>query len=226
MVKRRGKLKAMTDFFLLGFKITANCDCSYEIRRHLLLESCDKPRQHIKKQSHHFANNGPYSQGYGLSSSHEQMWELENKEGREPKNWRFWTVVLEKTLENSLESKEIKSVNLKGNQPWILFGRTDTKAKALILGPPDKNNWLIRRDPDAAKDWRQKEKRATEDEMVGWHHQLNGHESIEQTSRDSDGQGNLVCKKLHGVTKSWTQLSNQTTTNISLLQEEKITKLK
>ena len=131
-----------------------------KFRRHLLLESYDKPRQYIKKQSHHFANNGPNSQGYCLSSSHEQMWELENKEGREPKNWCFWTVVLEKTLENSLESKEIRSVNLKGNQPWILFGRTDTKAEALILGPPDTYNWLIRRDPDAGKDWRQKEKRA------------------------------------------------------------------
>ena len=146
----------------------------------------------FKKQRHHFADNGPFSQGYGLYSSHVQMWELDNKEGRAPKNWCFWTVVLEKTLESPLESKEIKSVNLKENQPWILFGRTDAEAEALIFWPPDVNSWFIGKDPDAGKYWRLKERRAIEDEMVGWHHWLNGHE-FEQAPGDGEGQGSLAC---------------------------------
>ena len=116
--------------------------------------------QCVKKQRHHFADKGPYSQGYGLSSSHVQMWELGSKEGRVPKNWCFQTVVLKKTLESPLESKEIKTVNLKGNQSRILFRKTDAEAEAPILWLPDSNHWLIRKDPDAGKDWRQKEKRA------------------------------------------------------------------
>ena len=98
----------------------------------------------------------PYSQGYGLPSNHVWIWELDNKEGREPKNWCFQIVALEKTLESRLESKEIKPVNLKGNQPWILLGRTDAKAEASILWPPDANSWLFGKDPDAGKDWRQR----------------------------------------------------------------------
>ena len=109
-----------------------------------------------------------------------------------------------------LESKEIKPVNLKGNQPWILFGRADAEAEAPIIWPPDSNSWLIGKDPDAGKDWRQKEKRVTEDEMVGWHHQVNGHE-LGQTPGDCEGQGDLVCCS-HWVPKSWTRLSNWTTT--------------
>ena len=105
------------------------------------------------------------------------MWELEHKEGWEPTKWWFWTVVLEKTLESPLDSKEIKPVSSKGNQPWIFTGRTDAEAKAPILWPPDAKNWLTGKDPDAGKDWRREEKGMTEDEMVGWHHQLNRHES-------------------------------------------------
>ena len=108
-----------------------------------------------------------YSQSYLFFSSHVQMWELDHKEGRTPKNWCFWTV-LEKTLENPLHSKEIKSVTPKGNQPWIFIGRTDVEA--LILWSPDVKSWLTRKVPDAGKGWRQKEKRAIEDEIVGWHH--------------------------------------------------------
>ena len=137
-------------------------------------ESYDKPRQCIKKQGHHFANKDQYSQSYGLSSSHVQMWELENKEGRVLRNWCFQTVVLEKTLESLLDSKEIKPVNAKGSQLWILFGRTN--AEAPILWPPDVNSQLTGKDPDAGKDWGQDEKGVREDEMVGWQHQLNGHE--------------------------------------------------
>ena len=117
-----------------------------------------------------------YTQGYGLSSCHVWMWELDSKEGRVLKNWCFLIVVLEKTLESPLESKEIKPVNLKENQPWILFGRIDAEAEAPILWPPDAKNWLIWKDPDAGKDWRREEKGTTQDEMVVWHHQFNGPE--------------------------------------------------
>ena len=109
-----------------------------------------------------------------------------------PKNWCFQTVVLEKTLESPMDCKEIKSVNLKGNQPWIFVGRTDAEAEALIFLASDMKSRLIGKDPDAGKDWRQKEKGATEDMMVGWHHWLNGHE-FEQILRNSEGQGSLVC---------------------------------
>ena len=102
------------------------------------------------------------------------MWELDCEEGWTPKNWCFWTVVLEKSLKSPLDCKEIQLVHLKGSQSWIFIGRTDVEAKTLILWPPDEKNWLIGKDPDARKDWRQKEKGTTEDEMVGWHHRLSG----------------------------------------------------
>ena len=108
------------------------------------------------------------------------------------KNWCFQTVMLEKTLESPLNSKEIKSATLEGNKPWICFGRTDAEAEAPILWPPDAKSWLIRKDPDAGKYWGKEEKGATEDEMVGWHQQLNGHE-FEQSSGNSEGRGSLVC---------------------------------
>ena len=104
------------------------------------------------------------------------MWELNHKESWAPKNWRFQTVVLEQTLETPLNSKEIKPVHRKGNQPWIFIGRTNAEAETPILWPLDARSWLIRKDPDAWKDWRWEEKRVKEDEMVGWHHWLNGHE--------------------------------------------------
>ena len=129
------------------------------------------------------------------------MWELDHKVGWAPKNWCFWTVVLEKTLESPLDSKEIKPVNPKGNQPWILFGRTDAEAEALILWPPDSKNWLLRRNPDSGKDWRQEEKGMTEDEMFGWHHWINGPE-FECTQRDSEGQGSLACSNSVQIIRS------------------------
>ena len=151
-----------------------------------------QPRQHIKKQRHYFANKGPSSQSYGFSSSHVQMWELDYKESWVPKNWCFWTVVLKKTLESPLDCKEIQPVHPKGNQSWIFIGRTDAEAETPILWPPDAKNWLIWKDPDAGKDWRREEKGMTEDEMDGWHHWLNGHES-EQAPEVGDGQGSLGC---------------------------------
>ena len=116
-------------------------------------KSYDQPRQRIKKQRHYFANKGPSSQGYGFSSSHVWMWELDHKESWAPKNWCFWTVVLEKTLGSPLDCKKIKPVHAKGNQSWIFIGRTD--AETPILWPPDGKNWLIGKDPDAGKDWGQ-----------------------------------------------------------------------
>ena len=130
--------------------------------------------QHIKKQRHYFANKGPSSQSYGFSSSHVWMWELDYKGSWGPKNWCFWTVVLKKTLKSPLDCKEIQPVHPKGNQSWIFIGRTG--AETPTLWPPDAKNWLIWKDPDAGNDWRWEEKGTTEDEMVGWHHQLNGHE--------------------------------------------------
>ena len=112
-------------------------------------KSYDKPRQCIKKQRHHFANKAPYSQSYGFSRSHVWMWELDHKGGWAPKNWCFWIVVLEKTLESLLDSKEIKPVNPKGNQPWIFIGRTDAQAETPIVWPPDEKSKLTGKDPDA-----------------------------------------------------------------------------
>ena len=145
----------------------------------------------LKKQRHYFPNKGLSSQSYGFSSSHACMSELDYKESWEAKNWCFWTTVLEKTLESPLDYKEIQPVNPKGNQSWIFIARTDAKAETPILWPPDAKNWLIGKDPDAGKDWRQEEK-GTIEEMVGWHHQLNGHE-FEQAPGGGDGQGGLVC---------------------------------
>ena len=130
-----------------------------------LEEKYDKPRQHIKKQRHYFANKGPSSQSY-FSSSHVWMWQLDHKESWVSKNWCFWTVVLEKTLQSPLDCK-IKPVSPKGNQSWIFIGRTD--AEASILRPPDEKNWLTEKNPDAGKDWKQEEKGMIEDrERDGW----------------------------------------------------------
>ena len=139
-------------------------------------KSYDQPRQHIKKQRHYFANKGLSSQGYGFSSGCVWMWELNYKGSWAPKNWCFWTVMLEKTLERPLDCKEIQIVHPKGGQSWIFIGRTDAEAETPILWPPDAKNWLIWQDPNAGKNWRQEEKGTTEDEMVGWHHRLDGHE--------------------------------------------------
>ena len=139
-------------------------------------ESYDPPRQHIKKQRHYFANKGHSSQGYGFSSGHVWNWELDCEEIWAPKNWCFWTVVLEKTPESPLDCKEIQPVHPKGDQSWVFIGRTDVEAETLILWPPHAKSWLIGKDPVAGRDWRQGKKGTTEDEMVRWHHRLNGHE--------------------------------------------------
>ena len=141
-----------------------------------LEEKLWQPRQNIKKQKHYFAKKGPSSQSYGFSSSHVWMLELHYKKGWAPKNWWFWTVVLEKTLDSPLDCKEINPVHPKGDHSWIFIGRTDAETEVPILWPHDVKNWLIGKDSDAGKDWWQEEKGVTEDKIVGWHHQLNGHE--------------------------------------------------
>ena len=146
-------------------------------------KSYNQPRQRIKKQRYYFANKGLSSQSYGFSSSHVWMWESDYKERWAPKNWCFWSVV----LENPLDYKEIQP---KGNQSWIFIGRTDVEAETPILWPPDAKNWLVWKDPDAGKDWRQEEKGMTEDEMVGWCYWLDGHE-FGQAPRVGVGQGSL-----------------------------------
>ena len=134
-------------------------------------ESYDQPRQHIKQQRHYFGNKGPSSQSYGFSSGHVWMWELDCEESRALKNWCFWTLVLEKTLESPLDCKEIQLVHPK-DQSWVFIGRTDAEAEISIFWPPHGKSWLIGKDPDAGRDWEQEEKGMTEDEMAGWHQQL------------------------------------------------------
>ena len=171
--------------FFLGSEITADGDCSHEIKRHLLLgrKAMTNPDNALKSGDKAMVFPVVW---YGW------MWELDYKESWALKNWCFWTVVLEKTLESSLDCKEIQLVHSKGNQSWIFIGRTDAEAEAPILWPPDGQNWLIGKDPDAGNDWRQEEKGTTEDKMVRWHHWLNGYE-FEQALRVGDGQGSLAC---------------------------------
>ena len=155
-------------FYFLGLQNHCSSDYSHEIKRHLLLwRKAMTNLDSVLKSRDITANKGPYSQNYGFSRSHVWMWELDHKKSWTPKNWCFGTVVWEKTLESPLESKEIKSVNPKGDQHWIFIGRTDAEAEAPILWPPDVKSRLNRRDPDARQDWEQEEKQATEDEMAG-----------------------------------------------------------
>ena len=146
----------------------------------------------LKKQRHYSANKGPSSQGYGFSSGHVWMQELDCEESWVPKNWCFWTVVLEKTLESPLDYKEIQPVHSEGNQSWVFFVRNDAKAETPVLWPLHEKSWLIGKDSDAGRDWGQEEKGTTEDEMAGWHHRLNGCE-FGWTPGVGDGQGGLVC---------------------------------
>ena len=174
----REKVEAVMDFIFLGSKITADGDCSHEIKRGLLLgrkaitnlDSILKSRHITLLTKVHVVKSMAFPVvRYGCDSwTIKKNWAL--------KNWCFWTVVLEKTLGSPLDCKEIQPVNLKGNQSWIFIGRTDAKAETPILWPHDAKNWLIGKDPDAGKGWRREEKGTTEDEMVGWHHLLNGHE--------------------------------------------------
>ena len=154
------------------------------------------------------------------------MWELDYKESWVPKNWCFWTVVLEKTLESTLDCKEIQAVHSEGDQPWDFFGRNDAKAETPILWPPHVKNWLIGKDSDAGRDWGQEEKGTTEDEMAEWHHWLNECES-EWTPGVGDGQGSLACSNSWGHKESdtlsdWTKLNSMKYLITFLLQTLKL----
>ena len=163
--------------------------------------------------SHRVGHDWSSSQVSGFSSGHVWIWELDYKESWVLKNWCFWTVVLEKTLQSPFDCKETQSVHAKGDQSWLFIGRTDVEAEILILWPPDGKSWLIWTDPDVGKDWGQEEKGTTEDEMVGWHHRLNGH-GFGRTLGVGDGWGGLVwcgswgCKESEMTERlNWTQLN-------------------
>ena len=167
-------METVTDFIFLGSKITEDVDCSHEIKRCLLLgrkamthlDSILKSRDIILPTKVHLVKAMVFPI---------LMWQLDYKESWAPKNWCFWTVVLEKTLESPLHCKEVQPVHSEGDQSRVFIGRIDAEAETPILWPPDAKSWLIWKDPDAGKDWRQEEKGTTEDEMNGWHHLLNGH---------------------------------------------------
>ena len=190
-------METVIDFILGGSKITADGDCSHEIKRCLLLgikarqcmtnlDSVLKSRDITLPTKVHLVKPMVFSSG------HVWVWELDHKEGWVPKHECSWTVVSEKTLESPLNCKDFKPVNPKGNSSWMFIGRTNAETEAPILWPSYVKSWLIRKDPDAGKDWRQKEKGMTEDEMIGWHYWLNGHES-EQAPGDGKGQRSLEC---------------------------------
>ena len=202
-------METVTDFIFLGSKIPADGDSSHEIKRRLFLGRKSTTNLTAYLKSREITDRGLSSQSYGFSSSHVWMWELDYKESWALTNWCFWTVVLEETLESPLDCKEINPVHPKGNQSWIFIGKTDAEAEVPILWPPDGKSWLVRKDPDDRKNWRQEEKQMTEDEIVGWHHWLHGH-GFEQALGDGDGQG-VRCAAAHGATKSQIWLSDWTT---------------
>ena len=171
-------------------------------------KSYDQHIQHIEKQRHYFINKGLSSQAYSFSSGHVWMWQLDCEESWVPKNWCFWIMVLDKTLESPLDCKKIQPVHPKGDQSRVFFGRTDVEAETPILWPPHVKSWLIGKDPDAGKDWVQEEKGMTEDEMAGWHHRFNGH-GFGWTPGAGDRQGGLVCYS------SWGRKESDTTEQLN-----------
>ena len=201
-----GKQWKVSDFIFLGSKITADCDWSHEIKRRLLLgRKAMTNLDSILKSRDITLPTKVCIVKVQFSSSHVWMWELDHKESWVPKNWCFWTVVLEKTLESPLDCKQIQPVHPKGDQSWWFTGRTDAETEAPVLWPLVVKNWLIGKDSDAEKDWREEEKGTTEDEIVGQHHRLNGHELSKLWELVTDREAWRAA--VHRVTKSQAQLS-------------------
>jgi hypothetical protein len=192
--------ETVADFIFLGSKITADGDCSHEIKRCLLLGRKVMTNLYSILKSRDITLPTKVHLVKAMVFPVVGMWNLDYKEGWEPKNQSFWTVVLEKTLESTLDCKDIQPVQPKGDQFWVFIGRTDVEAEAPVLWPPDEKSWLIWKDPDAGKDWGQKKGR-TGDEMVGWHHRLDGH-GFGWTLGIGDGQGGLVCYGSRGCKES------------------------
>ena len=203
-------METVTDFIFLGSKITSDGDCSHEIKRCLLLErkAMAKLESILKSRDIIFVHKGLSSQGYGFSCGHVWMWELDYKESRALKNWCFWTVVLEKTLESPLDCKEIQPVHPKGDRSWVFIGVTDVETEAPKLWPPDAKSWLIWKDPDAGKDWGQE---AKGQQRMRWMDGITdsvdmGLGRLQQLVMDREAWR----AEFHGVAKSWTRLSDWT----------------
>ena len=203
-------MDTVTDFIFLGSKITADGDCSHEIKRHLLLRRKAMTNLDSILKSRDILLTKVHLSKLWLFPGHVCTWELAHKESW-VKNWCVWTVVLEKTLESPLDCKEIQPVNPKGNQSWIFIGRTDAEAETPIFWPPDAKNRVIGKDPDAGKDWRQEEKGMTEDEVVGWHYWLNGHDL--DMSQELVMDREAWCAAVHGLSQHQTLLRDWTELN-------------
>ena len=203
MENRWGNSGNSVRLYFFSSQITADGDCSHEIKRCLLLgrKAMINLGSTFKSRDITLPTKVLLVKAYGFSCGHVWMWELDCEESWALKNWGFWTVVLEKTLESPLDCKELQPVHPKENQSWIFIGRTDAEAETPTLWPPDVKSWLIGKDSDAGRDWGQEEKGMTEDEMAGWHHWLDAHE-FGWTLGVGDGQGGLVCCDSWGCKES------------------------